>query len=138
MMVRQDKRRYSDARGCCGWSRSSGGCKPVRVARRAGRHGRRGKTLAPQWAAKQCWAGVPEANRRVAGGWVAVLAGRVAAARLPSVGVAGTGVAVWSVKGDGYDRGGGVGGAAGQQGDRPASGSVGGGVCASVHPPAGR
>jgi hypothetical protein len=92
MTVRWDKRRYSDVRGCCGWSRSSSGCEPVRVTRRAGRHGRRGKTLAPQWAAKQCWAGLPEANRRSAVGWLAVLASRVVAVRLPGVGVAGVDV----------------------------------------------
>jgi hypothetical protein len=56
------------------------------VARRAGRHGRRGKTLAQQWAAKQCWAGLPEANRRAAVWWLAVLATRVVAVRLPGVG----------------------------------------------------
>jgi hypothetical protein len=44
MPARWGKRRYSDVRGCCGWSRSWSGCEPVRVARRAGR-GRRGKTL---------------------------------------------------------------------------------------------
>jgi excisionase family DNA binding protein len=72
MLTRWDKRRYSDVRGCCGWWRSWSGCEPVRVARRAGRHGRRGKTLAPQWAAKQCWTELPEANRRVAVGWLTV------------------------------------------------------------------
>src|SRR5512132_2506179 len=92
MTVRQDKRRYSDVRGCCGWSRSSSGCKPVRVARRAGRHGRRGKTLAPQWAAKQCWAGLPEANRRAVVGWLALLASRVVAARVADADAAGAGV----------------------------------------------
>jgi hypothetical protein len=91
MRVRWDKRRYSDVRGCCGWSRWSSGCEPVRVARRAGR-GRRGKTLAPQWATKQCWAGLPEANRRAAIGWLAVLASRVVAVRLPGVGAAGVDV----------------------------------------------
>src|SRR5512132_2414631 len=99
MMVRQDKRRYSDVRGCCGWSRSSGSCKPVRVARRAGRHGRGGKTLAPQWAAKQCWAELPQANRRVAVGWLAVLASRVLAARVPEAGAPGAGV--WELAGEG-------------------------------------
>jgi hypothetical protein len=69
----------------------SSGCGPVRVTRRAGRHGRRGKTLAPQWAVKQCWAGLPEANRRAAVRWLAVLASRVLATRLPQVGAAGTG-----------------------------------------------
>ena len=107
-------------RGCCGWSRWSSGCEPVRVTRRAGRHGRRGKTLAPQWAAKQCWAGLPEANRRAAVGWLAVLASRVVvAARVPGVGPAGVGVWDLAVKGDGDDRG--AVGAAGQQGQRPAS-----------------
>ena len=99
MTVRQDKRRYSDVRGCCGWSRSSSGCKPVRVARRAGRHGRRGKTLAQQWATTQCWAGLPEVNRRAAVGWLAVLAGRVVATQLPSMGV--TGVEVRDQAGEG-------------------------------------
>src|SRR5215218_6133973 len=88
MLTRWGKRRYSDVRGCCGWSRLSSGCEPVRVARRAGR-GRWGKTLAPQWAVKECWAGLPEANRRAAVRWLAVLASRVAAARLPSVGATG-------------------------------------------------
>src|SRR6266487_3813753 len=92
MVTRQDKRRYSDVRGCCGWSRSSSGCEPVRVARRASR-GRRGKTLAPQWATQECWAGLPEASRRAAVRWLAVLASRVVAARVPGVGAAGTDVA---------------------------------------------
>src|SRR6266498_198291 len=99
MMTRQDKRRYSDVRGCCGWSRSLSGCEPVRVARRAGRHGRRGKTLAPQWAAGQCWAGLPEANRRAAVWWLAVLASRVVAAQVPGVGAMGTDV--WDLAGEG-------------------------------------
>ncbi len=92
MLVRWGKRRYSDVRGCCGWSRSSSGCEPVCVAGRAGRHGRRGKTLAPQGAAKQCWAELPEANRRAAVRWLAVLASRVVAVRLPGVGAAGVDV----------------------------------------------
>jgi hypothetical protein len=50
-----------------------------------------GKTLAPQWAAKQRWMELPEANRRTAVGWLAVLASRVVAARLPQAGAAGTG-----------------------------------------------
>src|SRR6266516_5639249 len=91
MVTRRDKRRYSDVRGCCGWSRSSSGCEPVRVARRAGR-GRRGKTLARQWATKQCWAGLPEANRRTAVRWLAVLASRAVAVRVPEAGATGTGV----------------------------------------------
>src|SRR4029453_18292207 len=99
MLTRWDKRRYSDVRGCCGWSRSSSGCEPVRVARRAGRHGRRGKTLAPQWAAKQCWAELPEANRRVAVGWLAVLASRVLAAQVPGAGAQGA--SVWDSAGEG-------------------------------------
>src|SRR4029453_4990408 len=103
MLTRWDKRRYSDVRGCCGWSRSSSGCEPARVARRAGRHGPRGetlapqgatkkrggKTLAPQWATKQCWAELPEANRQAAMRWLAVLASRVVAVRLPGVGATG-------------------------------------------------
>jgi hypothetical protein len=93
MLARWGKRRYSDVRGCCGWSRSWSGCEPVRVARRAGRHGRRGKTLAPQWAAGQCWAELPEANRRAAIGWLAVLTNRVVAVRLPSVHPVGVDVA---------------------------------------------
>src|SRR5919106_1175195 len=92
MLTRWGKRRYSDVRGCCGWSRSSSGCEPVRVVRRAGRHGRRGKTLAPQGAAKQCWAELPQANRRAAVRWLAVLASRVVAAQVPGVGIAGTDV----------------------------------------------
>jgi len=98
MVTRWDKRRYSDVRGCCGWSRSSSGCEPVRVARRAGR-GRRGKTLAPQWAIKQCWAELPEANRRAAVRWLAILASRVVAVRLP--GVATAGVDVGELAGEG-------------------------------------
>src|SRR5215218_5270635 len=93
MLTRWGKRRYSDVRGCCGWSRSSTSCEPVRVARRAGRHGRRGKTLAPPGAAKQCWAALPEANRQAAVRWLAVLASRVVAVRLPSVGQTGVDVA---------------------------------------------
>src|SRR5215207_736423 len=98
MLTRWGKRRYSDVRGCCGWSRSLSGCRPVRVARRAGR-GRRGKTLAPQGATKQCWAGLPEANRRAAVRWLAVLASRVVAAQLPEAGLAGTDV--WAPAGEG-------------------------------------
>src|SRR6266508_4672006 len=101
MMTRWDKRRYSDVRGCCGWSRWSSGCEPVRVARRAGRHGRRGKTLAPQWAAKQCWASLPEVNRRAVVGWLAVLASRVLAARVPDAGAAGADLGGLAVKGGG-------------------------------------
>ena len=33
--------------------------------------------MAPQWAAKQCWAELPEANRRAAVKWLAVLASRI-------------------------------------------------------------
>src|SRR6266536_1376593 len=40
MVSRWGKRRYSDVRGCCGWSRSSTSCEPARVARRAGRRRR--------------------------------------------------------------------------------------------------
>jgi hypothetical protein len=74
-----------------------------------------GKTLAPQWAAKQCWAELPEANRRVAVGWLAVLASRVLAARVPEAGAPGAGV--WDLAGEAGrpDRGAGV-GAAGRQG----------------------
>jgi hypothetical protein len=61
------------------------------VARRAGR-GRRGKTLAQQWATKQCWAGLPEANRRAAVRWLAELASRVVAARVPEAGATGADV----------------------------------------------
>src|SRR5215207_3909428 len=93
MLTRWGKRRYSDVRGCCGWSRWSSGWEPARVARRSGRHGRRGKTLAPQWAAKQYWAELPEANRRAAVRWLAVLASRVLATRVPEAGAAGGGVA---------------------------------------------
>jgi hypothetical protein len=99
MLTRWGKRRYSDVRGWCGWSRSWSGCEPVRVVRRAGRHGRRGKTLAPQWAAKQCWTELPEANRRVAVGWLAVLASRVVATRMPEADAAGAGV--WDLVGEG-------------------------------------
>src|SRR6266540_1270067 len=98
MMIRWGKRRYSDVRGCCGWSRSSSGCEPARVARRAGR-GRRGKILAPQGAARQCWAELPQANRRAVVGWLAVLASRVVAARVAEVGLAGTDV--WTPTGEG-------------------------------------
>src|SRR5919204_1369989 len=98
MLTRWGKRRYSDVRGCCGWSRSSSGCEPARAARKAGRHGRRGKTLAPRWAAKQCWAGLPEANRRAAVRWLAVLASRVVAVRVPEAGPAGGGM--WARPGE--------------------------------------
>src|SRR5215207_134633 len=122
MTVRQGKRRYSDVRGCCGWSRSWSGCEPMRVARRAGR-GRRGKTLAPQGATKQCWAELPEANRRAAVGWLAVLASRVVAVWLPGVGVRGADVGDLAGEGGGHD----IGdravavAAAGRQGERPAA-----------------
>ena len=69
------------------------------MARRAGRHGRRGKTLAPQWAVKERWAGLPEANRRAVVGWLATLASRVVAVRLPDAGV--TGADVWDLAGEG-------------------------------------
>jgi hypothetical protein len=98
MLTRWGKRRYSDVRGCCGWSRSWSGCEPARVARRAGR-GRRGKTLAPQGAVKQCWTELPEANRRVAVGWLAVLASRVVATRMPEADATGAGV--WDLVGEG-------------------------------------
>ena len=84
--------------GCCGWSRWSSGCEPARVARRSGR-GRGGKTLAPRWATKQSWAELPEANRQVAVWWLAVLASRVVAARVPDAGTAGAGV--WDLAGEG-------------------------------------
>jgi hypothetical protein len=71
------------------------------VARRAGRHGRRGKTLAPQWAAKQCWAELPEANRRVAVGWLAVLASRVVATRMPEAEADAADAGVWDLVGEG-------------------------------------
>src|SRR6266511_55044 len=99
MVTRQDKRRYSDVRGCCGWSRWSSGCEPGSVARRASRRGRRWRrlpqTLAPQWATQECWAGLPEASRsrRAAVRWLAMLASRVVAARVQEAGAAGTDVA---------------------------------------------
>src|ERR687897_2053011 len=99
MMTRSDKRRYSDVRGCCGWSRSSNGCEPGRVARRASRRGRRGKTLAPQWATKQCWAELPEANRRAAVRSLAVLASRMVAVQVPEAGPAGGDM--WAPAGEG-------------------------------------
>src|SRR5215218_245318 len=105
MLTRWGKRRYSDVRGCCGWSRSWSGCKPGRVARRAGRHGRRGKTQAPQWGAVQCWAELPEANRQAAVGWLAVLANRVVAVRLAGVGATGVDVADLAGEGGGHDIG---------------------------------
>src|SRR4030095_12764629 len=115
MLARQDKRRYSDVRGCCGWSRSLSGCEPVRVTRRASRHGRRGETLAPPGAAKQCWAELPQANRRAAIGWLAVLASRVVAVRLPGVRPAGVDVGGLPGEEGGQDRGARVGGAGGQE-----------------------
>jgi hypothetical protein len=51
------------------------------------------QTLAQQWAVKQCWAGLPEANRRSAVWWLAVLANRVVAVRLPGVRPVGVDVA---------------------------------------------
>src|SRR5512132_3657289 len=136
MRVRWDKRRYSDVRGYCGWSRWSSGCEPVRVTRRAGRHGRRGKTLAH--SGRPTVLGRAAGGQPPGGGWVAGGAGqpRGVAARVPGVGPAGVGVWDLAVKGDGDDRGAAV-GAAGQQGQRPAACAAGGGVCAPVHPPAG-
>jgi hypothetical protein len=67
-------------------------------------------TLAQQWAVKECWAGLPEANRRSAVWWLAVLAIRVVAARVPGAGPAEPTSRTWPVKGDGHDRGDGVGG----------------------------
>jgi hypothetical protein len=59
-----------------------------------------GKTLAPQWAAKQCWAELPEANRRAAVRWLATLASRVVVVvRLPEAGA--TGADVWDPAGEG-------------------------------------
>src|SRR4029453_7478093 len=138
MLTRWGKRRYSDVRGCCGWSRASRGCEPARVARRAGR-GRRGKTLAPQGAAKQCWSGLPEANRQAAVRWLAGRASRVVAARLPGVGAAGVDVGDLAGEGGGHD----IGdravavAAAGQQGERPAAWGGGGGGWGPGPPPQG-
>jgi hypothetical protein len=53
----------------------------------------------PHRAAKQCWAALPQANRRAAIGWLAMLASRVVAVRVP--GVAATGVDVGDLAGEG-------------------------------------
>ena len=58
-----------------------------------------GEDPGPTVAAKQCWAGLPEANRRAVVGWLAVLASRVVAVRLPGVGA--TGVDVGDLAGEG-------------------------------------
>jgi hypothetical protein len=58
-----------------------------------------GEDPGPQGATKQCWTELPEANRRAAVGWLAVLASRVVAVRLPGVGV--TGVDVGDLAGEG-------------------------------------
>jgi hypothetical protein len=48
----------------------------------------------------ECWARLPEANRRVAVGWLAVLAGRVVVAgRVPEAGAGDTGG--WDLAGEG-------------------------------------
>jgi hypothetical protein len=57
------------------------------------------QTLAQQWAVKECWAGLPEANRRSAVWWLAVLAIRVVAVRLPGAGPAEPTSGIWPVKG---------------------------------------
>ena len=53
----------------------------------------------PQWATQECWAGLPEASRRAAVRWLAILASRVVAVRLP--GVATAGVDVGELAGEG-------------------------------------
>jgi hypothetical protein len=47
----------------------------------------------------QCWTELPEANRRVAVGWLAVLASRVVATRMPEEDAADAGV--WDLVGEG-------------------------------------
>jgi len=61
-----------------------------------------GEDPGPTGAAKECWAGLPEANRRAAVGWLAVLASRVVAVRVPGVGA--TGVDVGELAGEGGRR----------------------------------
>jgi hypothetical protein len=51
-----------------------------------------GETLAHQWAVKEGWTELPEANRRVAVGWLAVLASRVVATQMPEADATGAGV----------------------------------------------
>jgi hypothetical protein len=51
-----------------------------------------GEDPGPQWATKQCWTELPQANRQAAVWWLAVLASRVVAVRLPGVGQAGVDV----------------------------------------------
>jgi hypothetical protein len=58
-----------------------------------------GEDPGPTVAAKQCWAGLPEANRRAVVGWLALLASRVVAARGPDADAAGAGV--WDLAGEG-------------------------------------
>jgi hypothetical protein len=58
-----------------------------------------GKTLAPQWATKQCWAELPEANRRAAVRSLVVLASRMVAVQVPEAGPAGADM--WAPAGDG-------------------------------------
>src|SRR5947199_10822071 len=62
-----------------------------------------GEDPGPTGATKQCWAELPEANRRTAVGWLAVLAGRVVAVRLPGVGAAGGDVGALAGEGRGQD-----------------------------------
>jgi len=81
-----------------------------------------GEDPGPQGATKQCWTELPEANRRAAVGWLAMLASRVAV-RLAGVGAAGVDVGELAGEGGGHD----IGdravavAAAGQQGERPAA-----------------
>jgi hypothetical protein len=52
---------------------------------------------------QQCWTELPEANRRAAVGWLAVLASRVVAVRLPGVGQMGVDVGDLAGEGGGHD-----------------------------------
>jgi len=58
-----------------------------------------GEDPGPTVGGQQCWAELPEANRRAVVGWLAVLASRVVAVRLPGVGA--TGVDVGDLAGEG-------------------------------------
>ena len=82
-----------------------------------------GEDPGPTGGGQQCWSGLPEANRQAAVRWLAVLASRVVAARLPGVGAAGVDVGDLAGEGGSHD----IGdravavAAAGQQGERPAA-----------------
>jgi hypothetical protein len=83
-------------RGCCGWSRPSSGCAPASADGmcRRGRE-RRAPPQTPEPVTARLWEDLPEANRRVAVHWLAVMAGkavravRAASGTDPSAGAGG-------------------------------------------------